>query len=43
MTRLGATATVNQMNSVTIDALHTPKTPRYAQPVPEPTAAPTGG
>ncbi len=43
MKRLGATATVDQLGSLTIDALHTPKAPRYAQPVPEPTAAPSGG
>ena len=41
MKRIGATASVDQVTSVTVDALHTPKTPRYAQPVPEPTAAPT--
>lgn len=41
--RLGASAAVDQVTTVTIDALHTPKTPRYAQPVPEPTAAPAGG
>ena len=43
MKRLGASASVDQLSTVTIDALHTPKTPRYAQPVPEPTVAPTGG
>lgn len=43
MKRLGASASVNQLTNVTIDALHTPKTPRYAQTVPEPTAGPTGG
>ncbi len=43
MKRLGASASVDQSSTVTIDALHTPKAPRYAQPVPEPTAAPTGG
>ena len=43
MKRLGASASVDQVTAVTIDALHTPKTPRYAQPVPEPTVARTGG
>lgn len=41
--RAGATATVEQLTTVTIDALHTPATPRYASPVPESTAAPSGG
>lgn len=39
--RVGATARVDQLGTVNIDALHTPKTPRYAQAVPEPSTAPT--
>jgi uncharacterized protein YlxW (UPF0749 family) len=42
--RANATATVDQLDTVRIDALQSPRTPRYAQPVPEagtPTSAPT--
>lgn len=38
--RQGATATVEQIDPVTVDAVASPRTPRYAQPVPE-TATPT--
>jgi uncharacterized protein YlxW (UPF0749 family) len=44
MRRQNATATVEQLDSVRIDALQAPRTPRYAQPVPDPvtlTATPT--
>jgi uncharacterized protein YlxW (UPF0749 family) len=34
--RQGATATVEQLDTVRVDALQTPRTPRYAQPVPDP-------
>ena len=33
--RLGANAVVEERRIVEITALHTPKTPRYAQPVPD--------
>ncbi len=33
--RLGATAVVEQLDVVRVDALQTPRTPRYAQPVPD--------
>jgi uncharacterized protein YlxW (UPF0749 family) len=39
--RAGATATVDQLDRVAVDALHAPRTPRYAQPAAEPTPAPT--
>lgn len=39
--RTGAKATVEQLDRVVIDALHTPRSPRYAQPAPEPTPIPT--
>ena len=35
--RLGANAVIEERGTVEITALHTPKAPRYAQPVPEPT------
>lgn len=35
--RLGANAVIEERSTVEITALHTPKAPRYAQPVPEPT------
>ncbi|WP_295696677.1 DUF881 domain-containing protein [Lapillicoccus sp.] len=38
--RQGATATVEQLPTVTVDALASPRTPRYAQPVPD-AATPT--
>lgn len=38
--RQGATAAVEQLDTVRVDALQTPRTPRYAQPVPE-AATPT--
>jgi uncharacterized protein YlxW (UPF0749 family) len=38
MRRQGATATVEQRDFVQIDALQAPRTPRYAQPVPDPAA-----
>src|SRR3954468_15326750 len=42
--RADATATIEQLDTVRIDALQSPRTPRYAQPVPEsgtPTSTPT--
>ena len=39
--RLGADATVQQLTSVTVDALASPRSPRYAQPVPASGATPT--
>ncbi len=33
--RLGATAVVEQLDQLKVDALQTPRTPRYAQPVPD--------
>lgn len=39
MRRQNATATVEQLDTLRVDALLTPRTPRYAQPVPE-TATP---
>ncbi len=41
VSRAGGTATVEQLPRVNIDALHTPKTARYAQPAAEPTPAPS--
>ena len=38
--RSGATASVEQLDTVRVDALQTPRTPRYAQPVPD-AATPT--
>jgi uncharacterized protein YlxW (UPF0749 family) len=32
--RVNATTTVTQLDTVRIDALQSPRTPRYAQPVP---------
>ena len=42
--RADATAMVEQLDTVRIDALQSPRTPRYAQPVPEagtPNSSPT--
>lgn len=39
--RSNATATVDQLDTVRIDALQTPQTPRYAQPVPAPSSPAT--
>jgi uncharacterized protein YlxW (UPF0749 family) len=42
--RADATAAIEQLDTVRIDALQSPRTPRYAQPVPEsgtPTSTPT--
>lgn len=39
--RAGGTATVEQLSRVNIDALHTARTARYAQPAAEPTPAPS--
>lgn len=38
--RQGATAAVEQLDTVRVDALQTPRTPRYARPVPD-VATPT--
>lgn len=41
--RVGGRATVEQVTTLTIDALHTVRTPRYAAPVPGTLPTPSGG